>query len=440
MDSRSVTLCIVTLLVFPTGVMMPHSPSIAATEVTALAGAAPYNSETLVCPAEFERQDSVWLLWPTYEHKRGRPSEEVTMRIIKELAPFVNVSLGVQDEQETAMVKRVLKENGIPDRHVRYYVIPHNEIWVRDTGPTFVRDSAGGLAATDFNFNVWGYEEGAPPGVDEQVDRRIAEHLGLPVIRSDVISEGGDREFNGKGTMMVTETVELERNPGMTREEIEREFRRLFNVKKVIWLRRGLCEDDSTFAGTLPGPDGLVYTSGTPGGHTDVYARFASPDTILLAEVTESDAAKDPIAKENRDRLEENYRILRSATDQDGKPFKMVRIPVPEHVFDTLAPGDAIYDYIENLDYLDGSNFPKGEEITVVLAVSYLNFLITNGAVIGSAYWSPGRPESMKAKDEQTKRILERTFPGRKVILINAESINIGGGGIHCMTLQQPSL
>jgi agmatine deiminase len=363
------------------------------------------------------------------------------MKVIRELAPYVKVNLGVQDGREIALVKRTLKENGISDRHIVYYVVPHNEIWVRDIGPAFVKNSTGGLAVVDFNFDVWGYEEDSPTEqiIDGQVDRIIAGQLGLPVIRSDMISEGGDREFNGKGTIMVTEAVELQRNPHMAREEMEAEFKRLFGVKRIIWLKKGLYEDDSTFMGTLPGPNGPVYTSGTPGGHTDVYARFAGPDTILLVEVTEDEVARDPIARVNRERLEENYRILRSATDQDGKPFNIVRVPVPDHVFDTLAPGDAIYDYIKSLEYLDGSRFPEGKEITVILSASYLNFLITNGAIIGSSYWVPGRPESMRTKDEQARKILEGAFPGRKVILINAENINLGGGDIRCKIQQQPA-
>jgi len=366
------------------------------------------------------------------------------MNIIEELAPYVKVSLGAQDEREIEKIEQTLKENNIPDQHVTYYVVPHNDIWTRDMGPIFLKSNTGKLAIVDFNFNVWGYEDASSQGskVEERVDRIIGNLLKLPTIKTNLISEGGNREFNGKGTLMVTEAVELQRNPNMTRDEIENEFKRLFNVTKVIWLKKGLYEDDLTFMGPLPGRDGEknVYTVITTGGHIDIYARFANPNTILLAEVSKEEAAKDPIAKVNRERIEENYQILKSATDQDGNPFNIVRIPLPDLIFDTLAPGDGVYDYIKNLKYLNGSTFPDGEEIKVVLATSYLNFLVTNGVVLGSSYWLPGRPESMKIKDAQAKQILESVFPDREIILINTENINIGGGGIHCITQQQPAL
>ena len=116
--------------------------------------------------------------------------------------------------------------------------------------------------------------------MEEQVDRLIARELNIEIIRSSLISEGGNHEFNGKGTMLLTEAVEMHRNPHLTRLEIENEFKRVFNLKKIIWLPEGVADDELSFRGTLPGK---VFTVITTGGHIDEYARFVDSSTILLA-------------------------------------------------------------------------------------------------------------------------------------------------------------
>ena len=393
-------------------------------------------------PGEFEQHEAIWLMWPTYENKVGRPADVIQGRIIEALAPYVDVYLAVNTEEEIDIAKARLEELNIPDGHVTYLVVPHCDIWGRDMGPIYVvNDETGELAIVDFNFNCWGYEETTDEYSmeEEVVDRLVADMYGLPTIKANIVSEGGDREFNGKGTMMLTEAVELQRNPGMTRDEIEAEFKRVFGVTNVIWLKNGVVEDEYTFDGPIPGPDGEdAYTVITTGGHIDEYARFVNENTVLLAEVTEEEAAECPLAAENRKRLEENYEILMNSTDQDGNPINVVRIPLAEPIYDTLAPGDGVYDFIAELEYLDGSTFPVGEEVNVVLAGTYSNFLITNGVVIGQQFWRPGRPCIIKEKDAIAKKVLEDLFPDREVIMINAEPVNIGGGGVHCITQQVP--
>jgi len=395
-------------------------------------------------PGEFEKHDAIWLMWPTYENKIGWPADVVQGRIIEALAPYVKVYLAVNTEEEIAVARAKLKELNIPDGHVTYYVVPHGDIWCRDMGPIYVvNDETKGLAVVDFNFNCWGYEKPTDEysTMEEKVDRMVAEQFGFPTIKTNIVSEGGNREFNGKGTMMVTEAVELQRNPGMTRDEIEAEFKRVFGVKKVIWLKNGVIEDEYTFNGPIEGPDGEknVYTVITTGGHIDEYARFVNENTVLLAEVTEEEAAKDELSAENRRRLEENFEILTNETDQDENPLNVVRIPLADPIYDTLAPGDGVYDFIKELEYLDGSTFPVGEEINVVLAGTYNNFLITNGVVLAQKFWRPGRSEIIKEKDAKAKEVLQSLFPDREIIMINAEPVNIGGGGIHCITQQVPA-
>jgi len=311
-------------------------------------------------------------------------------------------------------------------------------------GPNFVELTNGQKAVVDFGFNAWGYTDS--DSMDdytirmEKFDERVAELRDLPLIQTDLISEGGNREVNGEGILMVTETVEKDRNPDMTLAEMEAEFRRVLGIEKVIWLKEGLVEDQHTFLGTLPLEDNEVaYTAVTTNGHIDEFARFVNDSTIVLASVKERDQ-EDPIGAENHRRMVENYEILKNATDQNGKPFRIVRMPLPQLILGKMKPGDSVYDFISSLNYEDGSNFPVGEDVTVIAAASYLNFLITDEVVIGQKYYSEGMDPAIEARDQEAAEILQQLFPQRKIVMIDALAVNFGGGGIHCITMNEPSI
>jgi agmatine deiminase len=400
-------------------------------------------SHTWRVPGEFEKQDAVWLCWPTYDNKKDASVTPVMVELVKNLTPFVNVRICVTDSAQAAEVSQLLNRQRIPMEKIALHEIPHDEMWIRDFGPPFMVSGQGEKSVADFDFNFWGYEASTSPSSrkHEKVDRTIARQIEVEYRPTRLVGEQGDREFNGRGTMIAVESVELQRNSGMTRDEIEAELKHIFNLEKVLWLRQGIYEDDLTFKGTLPGPSGLknAYTTLTTGGHVDEFCRFVSPDTILLAEVSEQEAKIDPIACENRRRLEENCQILKNSVDQGGRPFRIIRIPMPVIMYDTMEPGDAIYDYISKLSYQDGSVFPKGRKVHVIPAASYLNFLISNDVVIAQKYWKPGLPEKVRQKDEEAHRILQEAFPGRKIVQVDAMPVNLGGGGIHCITSHEPS-
>ena len=393
--------------------------------------------ERFVFPAEFEPQRALWMAWPTYENKRGLPTEPLLMEIIRAAESRVEIELLVQDETEARTVRTRLDAEGVPDGHVTIRNVPHGDIWMRDMGPIFLRGDRGGLRVADFGFNMWGYESPDSPGsrLDEAVDRLVASQLGLDVVSSPLISEGGSREFNGRGVMMAVEAVEMQRNPDWTLAGMEDEFRRVLGISQVIWLAEGMAEDELTFRGQLPGG---VYTVITTGGHVDEFARFADAQTILLAEVTDEERRDDPIAAISHGRLEESARRLQAARDQDGNPFRIVRMPVPDSLFETMRQGDGVFDYIQPLDYEDGSSIGPGDEVRVIAAASYLNFQVTNGLVLAQKYWKPGLPESLRRKDDQALAILEEAFPGREVLALDAMAVNLGGGGIHCVLQQEP--
>lgn len=177
----------------------------------------------------------------------------------------------------------MLKKNGYTGANVRYYVVNHFSIWARDVGPIFVKDSQNRLNVVNFGFNNYG--RGGDPyyiNVEGQVDNLTAQQLKLPVISSNLISEGGAIESNGRGTLMITESVALNRNPGLTRTQIENEYKRVLGVRKVIWLKQGLAEDDR-------------ITS----GHINEIARFANSHTILLAQVLPGDRYTNRTAQDS---------------------------------------------------------------------------------------------------------------------------------------------
>lgn len=351
-------------------------------------------------PGEFEKHQAMWMQWPSETYTTGsRPVTTDIINIIKAFAPHVSVNLMIRSTNETTQIKNLLKSSGYFGSNVYYYIINHLSIWTRDVGPIFVKDSQNRLNVVDFGFN--NYSRGGNPdyiNIESQVDKLTAKQLGLPIIKSSLISEGGAIESNGKGTMMVPEQVALTRNPKLTKQQIEDEYKRVLGVKKVIWLKKGLAEDDN-------------ITS----GHINEFARFSDPNTILLAQVLPGDRYTSQNSQETYLRMEENYSILQNSTDQDGKPFRIIRIPMPPTLYG------------------------KTEDTGKTLMRSYLNYASTNGAVLLQTYWKSGRSDTLKATEDQVKAIFQNAFPGRDIIGIDSEDVNRWGGGIHCITQNMPA-
>ena len=323
-------------------------------------------------PAEFEKQEAIWMIWSPEEHLLDMSNENVPLEIIQSLAPHSKMVITASTEKLLKRATDLIPEELVSLGKVQLKLIPSEELWTRDMGPNFVELSNGEKAIVDFGFNAWGYTPSDQ--MDdytikmEKYDELLAVDLDLPLSTTDMISEGGDREVNGKGVLMVVKSVEQERNPNMTLEEMENEFKRVLGVTKVIWLEEGLHEDDHTFRGPLTLEDGsLAYTAVTTNGHIDEFARFVNDSTILLASVHPDDM-RDPIAQENHNRLEISHGILTKATDQDGDAFHIVRIPLPKIMVEIAKPGDPVYDFISTLEYRDGSTFPDGQPVQIIAA------------------------------------------------------------------------
>ncbi|WP_319764243.1 agmatine deiminase family protein [Maridesulfovibrio sp.] len=396
-------------------------------------------------PAEFEPHETVWMGWLSKEYIKGFNTDTVLLEMARNLAKHVKVRICVPSKEQENHVFSLLNENSVNTSNISFFITPFTMLYWRDFGPIFTVDDRGTKSIADFNFNCWGYTPESHPHARmmERIDRDAAKFLGLSSRMTRLISEGGNRELNGKGSIILTEACEFQRNPNLSRADIEAALSQMLGGTNFIWLKSGILDDDPYNTSTLPGPDGkgVAYRSGSANNHTDEFCRFVAPDTILLAEVSEEEASRGPVEKENRRRMEENVAILKQARDQDGKPFKIVRIPMPELQYFTASPTDAAYLNLASFpQFTDGTVFPFGNPIKLIPAQSYCNFLITNDIVLAQKYWFKGAPESVRKKDEQALKVLQRIFPNRKVIAINTLSINFGGGGIHCTTQQEPAV
>ncbi|HEY9059114.1 MAG TPA: agmatine deiminase family protein [Pseudobacteroides sp.] len=351
-------------------------------------------------PGEFEKQQAIWLQWPSEAYNVGNhPVSPVIINVIKAIDPFIRVNVMTRSKDEISQIKALLKSSGYTGTSVSFYDINHMSIWTRDVGPVFVMNANNKLNVVDFGFNNYS-RDGSQDyiNVEGQVDRLVAQRFNLPVIATSLISEGGAIESNGKGTLMTTESVVLKRNPDMTKQQIENEYKRVFGLKKIIWLKKGLAEDDR-------------ITS----GHINEIARFASPNTILLAQVLPGDRYANNYTNESYLRLEENYNILKNSTDQDGKPFRIIRIPMPPMVYGK----------------------PNEEGKTPIR--SYLNYAATNGAVLFQSYWKSGLSTELRDTENGVIDIFRGVFPGRQIIGIDSENVNLWGGGLHCITQHMPA-
>lgn len=349
-------------------------------------------------PGEFEPQQAVWIMWPSANYNRNnQPVNPVMADIIKALTPYIQVNIMSDSQHESDDIQKILEKSGCFMINIHYYIIKHRTIWARDVGPVFVKDGNNKLKVVNFGFNQYGRYGGEDYVRNEaQVDKNVAQVLGLPIVNTSLISEGGAIESNGRGVIITTESVALKRNPTMTKQQIEEEYCRVLGLKKVIWLKRGLAEDN-----------------GITSGHVDEIARFADPHTILLAQVLPEDRHANWASEASYLNLEEDYTILENATDQEGNPFRIIRIPMPPTLYHEA----------------------KGE----IPVRSYLNYTVSNGVVLMQTYWKPGRSDVLKQTEDEVREIFQSVFPDRSIIGINAENINQWGGGIHCVTQTMPA-
>jgi agmatine deiminase len=383
-------------------------------------------------PPEYSPQDAVWLGWS--EEAEHHP---VQVQMIRALLPHVAIRLMVRSRMDQNEAKGTLAAAGIDPKRIDFVIHPLATNWIRDSGPRFL-SSGRKLAVADFGWNGYGYprEIWVRFGKDMlgrgAIDNQIAARLKLPVVSTSIVAEGGALDVSRDVIIAYRQTA-MERNPGVPIDEIGREYRRLYGKKKIVWLTRAPLSDR-----VFSGPKIANYFGWGANGHVDEYVRFVSDSTIAIAQVDPADAASNPLSAADREILSENLAELRRAVNVDGRPFRIVTFPVPgvQYYLSTrsLTANDRKKDVMDA--WFRGLNV--GDEIHLVPAVSYLNFVISNGIVLAPAYWHEGLPNSERRKDIVVRDTLQELFPDREIVQINPLEVNWSGGGMHCSTQQQP--
>ena len=379
--------------------------------------------------AEWEPTEYIWMQWDKDSYMNSEPIEQSLTELLKVITLYHKVKILVEDKDLRNNANDLILANDIILEKVEFL----NSVGrgaITDPSPVFLKCPDNKFGTVNFRWNNYGVRKvGHPKTIDtDTFDVEIAKKLNLDIIsESELVWEGGAMDHNGKGTIIFSEQWMFQRNPDWTKEQIERELSSKLGIKKVIWLKNGPVEDD--FKRILPGE---VYPYGT-GGHVDEFCRFANDSTILISYLTKQDRLKGPIEEETYFRMEENLSILTNETDQDGKPFKLIKIPSPDLIIKKIPSSE-----IKPWDSAWFPGYEQKDSINFVLPTSYLNFLLTDKIVILAKYWKQGRPESIKQKDDYVKMQFEEIFSDKSVIQLNPESFNHRGGGFHCYTYNEP--
>lgn len=333
-------------------------------------------------PAEWENHRATWLSFPknpeTWENRLEKiyPSY---FKLIEKIAESEKVCINAHDEKLISLIKQKLVEFEISETNIDLFAHPTNDSWCRDHGPTFLkkRDS-NDKAIINWEYNAWGGKY-PPFNFDNEIPVKIGKLLDLPIFRPGIVMEGGSVEVNGAGALMTSESCLLNknRNPHLSKREIEQYLIDYYCVEQIMWLKDGIVGDDTD-------------------GHIDDTTRFASADTVLAC--VEHDKSDD-----NYVPLRANYERLRKLKFLNGQPLNIVELPMPDPV------------------YSAGERLPA----------SYANFCITNKYVIVPTYRCD--------KDETALEIISNAFSDRKVIGIDSTEIIWGLGSFHCLSQQEPA-
>lgn len=334
-------------------------------------------------PIEGVPQDRLWLAWPSSGYSLGENEAEaeearLTWSAVANAASEHQPVTVVVNPGDEQIARRYLAGD------ITLLTAPLNDAWMRDIGPSFVIGDDGALGAVNFVFNGWGDQSWAQWDKDQHIGRIVAEAAGATLVNSELVNEGGGIQVDGTGRVVLTETVQLDpgRNPGMTKDQVEAELARTIGTTSALWLPRGLTRDSEDF-GTR--------------GHSDILAVFPSPDALLMHRQDAESHPDHEIARVNRE-VAERYR------DDTSGTFEILDLPAPE----VLKDAEGFVDY------------------------SYINHVVINGAVLACSFDDPA--------DDRALGILRDFYPGREVIGIDARPLFARGGGIHCITQQQPSL
>ncbi len=335
-------------------------------------------------PAEWSPHRATWLTWPRKEGISfpGRYDEipGIWADMARLLCSGEEVHINIfNDAVETEAIAALKSVHAPIGKGVFLHRFPSYEPWCRDHGPIFINNSNGEQAIVDWAYNAWG-DKYPPCDLDDAVPQHVAKLFNLPLFQPGIVMEGGSIDVNGEGTLLTTEACLLNpnRNPHLTREQIEQYLCDYLGVTKILWLGEGIVGDDTD-------------------GHVDDLTRFVAPSTVVTI-------IEDDPADENYQLLRENRRRLEKMTTAKGESLTIVELPMPGHI------------------ECEGQRLPA----------SYANFYIGNEVMLLPVYRHP-------TNDEKACDILQKIFPSRRVLPIDATELIWGLGSFHCVTQQQPA-
>ena len=346
-------------------------------------------------PGEFEPHAGCWMLWPERPDNwrlGGKPAQQAFVAVATAIAASEPVSVGVSAGQY-ANARRLLPAA------VRVAEISSNDAWMRDVGPTFIVNDRGGMRGIDWTFNAWGGLDGGlyfPWDRDDAVAQKVLEIERCDRYRAPFVLEGGAIHVDGQGTCLTTEECLLNRNrnPDLSREQIERRLQRYLHVDQIVWLGRGVYRDETD-------------------GHVDNICAYVRPAEVVL---TWTDDRSDPQHEISR----EAYERLMQARDARGRRFKVHKLHQP-------GPLEMTREEAEGVDVAEGT---QPREAGSRLAASYVNFYVGTKHVIV--------PLLDERRDGAAQRKLKALFPGREIAGVPGREILLGGGNVHCITQQVP--
>ncbi|WP_430673519.1 agmatine deiminase [Lentilactobacillus dabitei] len=347
-------------------------------------------------PGEFEAHQGVYMLWPFRPdnwRNGAKPAQRTFANVAKAIAKFEHVTMGGSDDQ-------YLNARNLLPPEVEVVELSANDAWVRDCGPTFVKNDEGELRGIDWQFNAWGgLVDGLyfPWDKDDRVAQKITELAQVDRYRlADFVLEGGSIHVDGEGTLITTEECLLSkgRNLELSKAQIETILKQSLGVTKVIWLKRGIYHDETN-------------------GHVDNIANFVKPGVVALAWTDDPTDPQYEISKENAD-------ILAHSTDAQGRRIQVEKLYLPTPV--TITEVES-----EGVDAVAGTLPRKAGDR---LAASYVNYYTANGGIVFPMFDDPN--------DQRAKETLQRLYPDREVVGVATREIILGGGNIHCITQQLP--
>lgn len=394
-------------------------------------------------PGEFEPTEAVWL---GFDEGHAAFCADLAAA----LQPHVRLKVLARDADSAAAARALLRSRSIPTDGIEFHAEATAMYFLRDAA-VFATGPRGALGVVDFAWNHYGrpgwcqarHPDDAQARVEcigdadrtrNDLDLWLAGHLGAQVFESPLFMEGGGIESNGQGLLIANAALLRQRHPGLDIATIVQSHLALPGVRKVIVVPEGLAEDPPLRA-TITG----AYVAWGTGGHTDEFVRFADSHTVLLAWPDDADAASHPVARLNRLRMQRNLEVLGRATDPEGRPLRVLKVPMPRTIERRVflsAAADPAWSKDWSAGWFPASERRReGDPVLQVASASYLNFVVANGVVVLPGYAAHGTP---RAVQDRVRRLFEGAFPKREIRFVDALGANWVGGGPHCATLNEP--